>query len=44
MCGQDILCLDCGEESAPGILLEATDEDVLSSNRQSEVAEQSSKK
>ncbi|KAF2638519.1 hypothetical protein P280DRAFT_471118 [Massarina eburnea CBS 473.64] len=26
MCGQDILCEDCGEESAPGFCLEADDD------------------
>ena len=26
MCGQDIICEDCGQESAPGYCLEAEDE------------------
>ena len=43
MCGQDVLCVECGEQSAPGILLEATDQDTLLSNAQKEVDEQSSK-
>ena len=29
MCGQDILCVECGEETAPGLILEADDENVL---------------
>ncbi|KAF2277056.1 uncharacterized protein EI97DRAFT_307821 [Westerdykella ornata] len=28
MCGQDIVCIECGEGSAPGIALEASDPDV----------------
>ncbi|KAJ4298289.1 hypothetical protein N0V90_006189 [Kalmusia sp. IMI 367209] len=34
MCGQDILCEDCGEESAPGLILEAEDEHQLHTNIQ----------
>ena len=26
MCGQDIICLECGEDWAPGFMLEAEDE------------------
>ena len=28
MCGQDIVCEDCGEESAPGLCLEAEDQSL----------------
>ncbi|KAF1965609.1 hypothetical protein BU23DRAFT_22260 [Bimuria novae-zelandiae CBS 107.79] len=34
MCGQDIVCVDCGEERAPGLVLEAEDEQTLHSNMQ----------
>ncbi|KAF2015385.1 hypothetical protein BU24DRAFT_461634 [Aaosphaeria arxii CBS 175.79] len=29
MCGQDIVCIECGEDSAPGLCFEADDEDPL---------------
>lgn len=34
MCGQDIVCEECGEESAPGLVLEAEDEQALHTNAQ----------
>lgn len=43
MCGQDIICVECGEESAPGLVLEAEDEHSLHSNIQSGGGEHSSK-
>ncbi|KAL1605178.1 hypothetical protein SLS60_004722 [Paraconiothyrium brasiliense] len=44
MCGQDIVCVDCGEESAPGLVFEAEDENSLHSNIQRGDGEHSSKK
>lgn len=44
MCGQDIVCVDCGEESAPGLVLEAEDEQTLHSNMQRGAGEQSSER
>lgn len=32
MCGQDIVCEDCGEEYAPGYCLEAEDEQSVQTN------------
>jgi DNA-directed RNA polymerase II subunit RPB9 len=43
MCGQDIVCVDCGDESAPGLVLEAEDEHSLQSNVQRGSGEHSSK-
>lgn len=43
MCGQDIVCVDCGDESAPGLVLEAEDEHSLQSNLAGAGGEQSSK-
>ncbi|KAF2248453.1 DNA-directed RNA polymeras-like protein II subunit RPB9 [Trematosphaeria pertusa] len=44
MCGQDIVCEECGEESAPGLVLETEDEHELHTNAQLGVDKQSSKK
>ena len=38
MCGQEIVCVDCGEEPAPGIVLETDEENAPG------VGEHSSKK
>jgi DNA-directed RNA polymerase II subunit RPB9 len=42
MCGQDIVCEDCGEETVPGLVLEADDEDASPADLQRGVGEQSS--
>jgi DNA-directed RNA polymerase II subunit RPB9 len=42
MCGQEIMCIECGEEAAPGIALETFDVDMPES--QAEVDEPASKK
>ena len=34
MCGMPIMCLECGEESAPGFALEAEDEDPHEERRE----------
>lgn len=34
MCGGEIVCVNCGEESVPGTVLEADDQDSLHSNLQ----------
>lgn len=44
MCGQDIVCEECGEESAPGLILEAEDEHGLHTNAHLGDNKQSSKK
>ncbi|KAF2795608.1 hypothetical protein K505DRAFT_348517 [Melanomma pulvis-pyrius CBS 109.77] len=43
MCGQDIVCEECGEESAPGLVFEADDEDALPADPQRGVDKHSSK-
>jgi DNA-directed RNA polymerase II subunit RPB9 len=42
MCGQDIVCEDCGEETVPGLVLEADDEDTLPADARGGVDEHSS--
>lgn len=44
MCGQDIVCVECGEETAPGIALETYDEDALPTVPEEEDDKHSSKK
>jgi DNA-directed RNA polymerase II subunit RPB9 len=44
MCGQDIVCLDCGEEPVAGIALEADDEDATPAGLQTEDVKQSAEK
>lgn len=44
MCGQDIICIECGEETAPGVVLETDDADVSPAAPQIEVDKHASKK
>ncbi|KAF2730657.1 hypothetical protein EJ04DRAFT_567515 [Polyplosphaeria fusca] len=44
MCGQELVCEDCGEESAPGLCFEAPDQEAAGDRSQGEAAEHSSKK
>ncbi|KAI1543218.1 RPB9 DNA-directed RNA polymerase subunit M Transcription elongation factor TFIIS [Pyrenophora tritici-repentis] len=43
MCGMPIICEDCGEESAPGFVLEAEDEDPQAERPQQEMREEEEK-
>ena len=36
MCGQDIVCEDCGEESAPGYMLETMDDQTVYTDAEEE--------
>jgi DNA-directed RNA polymerase II subunit RPB9 len=36
MCGMDIVCVECGEDHAPGFVLEAEDEQPVAEPRQDE--------
>jgi DNA-directed RNA polymerase II subunit RPB9 len=40
MCGMPIMCQECGEESAPGFVLEAEDEDPQAERSQQEMREE----
>jgi DNA-directed RNA polymerase II subunit RPB9 len=40
MCGMPIMCQECGEESAPGFVLEAEDEDPQAERSQQEIREE----
>ncbi|USP77455.1 DNA-directed RNA polymerase II subunit RPB9 [Curvularia clavata] len=40
MCGMPIMCEECGEESAPGLVLEAEDEDPQAERPQQQIAEE----
>ncbi|KAF2270199.1 hypothetical protein CC78DRAFT_574328 [Lojkania enalia] len=44
MCGQEIVCEECGEESAPGFCLEADDEEASPASPPKGVDKHSSKK
>ncbi|KAF2112683.1 hypothetical protein BDV96DRAFT_648928 [Lophiotrema nucula] len=44
MCGQDIVCEECGEETAPGLCFEADDEDAAVPGGSHQVVDEQSSK